>query len=161
MNPTQKKTGGKWRKRRNFFPYCLVVRYFQHRWFQCTSISFLISPFVSILTWIAWQFRGGLSSGRCRSLGYHSTTGLVHLLSTNLATCPAQRNFCFRYYVITFTLLISRITSFQICSRNDIPSTVLSIALCVLISVCSSFFVVSHVSLVHKSQAKWCYGRDY
>ena len=38
--------------------------------------------------------RGGLPSGNFRFLGYQLTTAQIHLLSANLATSLAQRNFC-------------------------------------------------------------------
>ena len=34
---------------------------------------------------------GSLLSGCFRFLGYHLTTALVHLLSENLSTCPAEQ----------------------------------------------------------------------
>ena len=107
------------------------------------------------LTMSSSHRRGGLPRGLFRSLGYHSTTARVHLLSVNLATCPAQRNLCFRYSAITsFTPLRSRITSLRICSRNDIPNIHLSMALCVVASRCSSLFVVAHVSLAYSRAGK-------
>ena len=39
--------------------------------------------------------RSGLPNSRFRSFGYHSSTARVYLLFVSLATCPAQRIFCF------------------------------------------------------------------
>ena len=41
------------------------------------------------------RYHGGLPRGGFLSLEFHSTPVQVHLLSVNLATYPAQWNFCF------------------------------------------------------------------
>ena len=65
--------------------------------------------------------RRGLPSGCFRTFGYHIKPTRVHLLSLNLATCPASYNFCFWYSKISsFTPFNFQITSLQMCSRNDI-----------------------------------------
>ena len=45
--------------------------------------------------------RGGLPICRFRSFRLHSIIAQVHLLSVNTVTCPAQRNFHFRYITTT------------------------------------------------------------
>ena len=59
----------------------------------------------------------GLLVGRFCSLWYNSKTAKLHRLSVNFSTCPSQKNFCFRYTVMTsFTPLFSRIISLRIFS---------------------------------------------
>ena len=117
---------------------------------------------LNCLTSLSSYHCGGPLSGHFWSLGYHLTVAWVYLLSMNLATCTAQLNFFFQYSMITsFTSLHFPIMSLWMNSHNNIPSLDLSIALCVITSVSSSFFVVAYFSRAYKSQAKWNNWRDW
>ena len=92
---------------------------------------------------------GGLLISLFRSLGYHSTTAYVHLLSKNLVICPVQWKLCFRYsaiYILCSSLLLYYLALVVLMD--------LSIDLCAMTNLCSSFFVGAHISLVFNPTAK-------
>ena len=74
-----------------FFFNVQSFRYSPHHWPKCTSISFILSPFFMfrIVCYFSYH-RGGLPSGRLRSLRYHSTTARIHQLFVNLVMYPEQ-----------------------------------------------------------------------
>ena len=99
------------------------------------------------LTISSSHHRGGLSSSRFRSLGYHTATARVHLLYMNLVTCNSQRNSCFRYLSISFFTPFPNHLASDVFMQH-IPIIDLSKDSCVIISLCYSHFVVAQISLV-------------
>ena len=150
-----------------YFLYSLnghIVLCFLHWWPQCTFIPFSISLILSKIARIPWQILlstvvGSLLSGRFRSLGYHSKTLRFHQLSLDL---PAEWYMHFRLSAISsFSQLCSAITLLWMFLGNDIPRMDFSMALCVITSLCSSFFAEVHVSFETSLKKKRCYWRNW
>ena len=94
-----------------------VVWHLPHCWSLCSSIPFLISPFLSILAGIAWKFHlpiniEDLPTDCFWSFGYHMTSAQVHLSSVSFVMCIAHQNFCFQYS--TFMKIIFKKKSWAI-----------------------------------------------
>lgn len=96
----------------------------------------------------------GFPRGLLGASWLNSTTTQVHRFA-NLATSPTVKNLFFRYSTITsFSWHCPWKLSFLICFRRDIYSMDLSMALIIITSHCSSFFIVVHVQFVHKSASR-------
>ena len=100
-----------------YWPDCLK---FSHHLPQCSSIPFLTTPLIIIislnpLTISCPHRKGNLPRGHFWFLGYHSTNAWVQLLFL------AQRNFCSRYSTIaSFTPLLNYLSLriMYICNNN-------------------------------------------
>ena len=89
---------------------------------------------------------GGLPLYLFPVLGCHSVHLLVHLLSCVLARCPAHFHFNFSTFsTISAVPVCFLISMFVILSCNLIPSILLSIALCVVLSFWIICLVITRV----------------
>ena len=89
------------------------------------------------------------------SLTCYSISVWVHMFVCLPCDMSGLAEFLFRYSVITCsTLFCSRNTSFQMCSRNNIPSMDISIAFCFVTSICSSLLVVAFFLLSYNTTVK-------
>ena len=87
-------------------------------WSQCTSISFLISPFIFIFIFLSFWRRYKRSFPSYR-IPLNNYIGAPVVWEPCYVSGPTE--FLFRYFAITsFTPLISQLTSLRMFSCNDI-----------------------------------------
>lgn len=115
-----------------------------HFFLSCASLVHVM-PLYDVMS--SRHLRLGRPRRRFPILGCHSVSLFVHLLSSLLATCPAHLHFASLIFSrMSWICVLFLITSFLILSRKVMCSIFLSMALCVVMSLCSRSFVVDQVS---------------